>query len=442
MRILNFLTLSCSLFLLLYSGACFSQKIVSGPIQGHTTDTSAVFWVLTKNNLSFNIKENFSSPSYNVVIKEDTMCSAHLKNKKAYKYTLYFPTFKTPYAAQGKHSFYNYSVFLNGVKYNDYKITLSSQKDSVFMFGSCAYIGKGFSRVYRPWNMTKIFKTMSKVKTKNMLWMGDNVYLILNHDLKSTKSIYRRYVGVRKQKNMNKLLSSNKQHYSTWDDHDFGPNNTDGSYEKAALTTAAFNNFWVNPMTKNKKGIYYCFKKGDVSFFMTDSRTFKINGGSSLLGEEQLKWLKKELLTSKATLKVVILSNQLINAVEGHESYYDFERERSGLIDFINTKKIPGVVFFSGDRHHSEINVELDQNYYPIYDITCSALSSPRPKLRGWGVEGDIPTRIEGSFITKHNYGLLVLKNSTAGKSMVVRFVNKNGVPLYEHEIPITKLGY
>ena len=121
MRILNFLTLSCSLFLLLYSGACFSQKIVSGPIQGHTTDTSAVFWVLTKNNLSFNIKENFSSPSYNVVIKEDTMCSAHLKNKKAYKYTLYFPTFKTPYAAQGKHSFYNYSVFLNGVKYNDPK---------------------------------------------------------------------------------------------------------------------------------------------------------------------------------------------------------------------------------------------------------------------------------------------------------------------------------
>ena len=442
MRILNFLTLSSSIFLLLYSGSFFSQKIISGPVQGHTTDTSAVFWVLTKNTSSFNVRETFSSHSTNVVIKEDTMCSKHLKNKKAFKYTLYFPPFKSPNNLEDKHPSNNYSVFLNGIKYNDYNISHSSEKDSLFMFGSCAYIGKGFSRIYRPWNMTKIFKTMSREKTKNMLWMGDNVYLILNHDLKNTKSIYKRYVGVRKQKNMNKLLSSSKQHYSTWDDHDFGPNNTDGSYEKAGLTTAAFNNFWVNPINESKKGIYYCFRKGDVSFFMTDSRTFKINGGSSLLGEEQLKWLKKELLKSNATLKVIILSNQLINSVEGHESYYDFEAERSELINFINTKKIPGVVFFSGDRHHSEINVELAQNYYPIYDITCSALSSPRPKFRGCGAEGNIPTRLEGSFITKHNYGLLTLKNSSAGKSMVVKFMNKKGLPLYEHEIPIAKLGY
>jgi alkaline phosphatase D len=442
MKILNFLTLSGSLFLLLYSARGVSQKIISGPIQGHTTDTSAIFWVLTKNTSSFNIKETFSSPSYNIVIKEDTICSAHLKNKKAYKYTLFFPSFKPPNALGGKHPLGNYSIFLNGIKYNDYNVTHSSGKDSLFMFGSCAYIGKGFSKVYRPWNMTKIFKTMSREKTKNMLWMGDNVYLILNHDLKNTKRIYKRYIGVRRQRNMNKLLSSKMQHYSTWDDHDFGPNNTDGTYEKAHLTTAAFKNFWPNPGTENEKGIYYCFKKGDASFFMTDSRTFKNNSDFTLLGREQLAWLKKELLASVSAFKVIILSNQLINCVEGHESYYDFKEERKELLNFINSNKIPGVLFFSGDRHHSEINVESDQNYYPIYDITCSALSSPRPKFRGWGPEGSLPTRVENSFITKHNYGLLLIKNNNATKSLVIRFMNKKGKMLYEHEIPMSKLGY
>ena len=175
---------------------------------------------------------------------------------------------------------------------------------------------------------------------------------------------------------------------------------------------------------------------------MTDSRTFKNNNDSILLGGEQLAWLKKELLASVSTFKVIILSNQLINCVEGHESYYDFKEERKELLNFINSNKIPGVLFFSGDRHHSEINVEFNQNYYPIYDITCSALSSPRPKLRGWGPEGSLPTRVENSFITKHNYGLLLIKKNTATKSLVIRFMNKNGKLLYEHEISMSDLGY
>ena len=134
-----------------------------------------------------------------------------------------------------------------------------------------------------------------------MLWLGDNVYLILNHDLKNKYRIYKRYLGVRKQGEMNMLLSSEKQHYSIWDDHDFGPNNCDGDYENATLTTSAFNNFWVNPKSKN--GVYYSFEKGDVSFIMTDGRTFKRTGDSALLGETQVNWIKQKLLESQKTFK-------------------------------------------------------------------------------------------------------------------------------------------
>ena len=52
------------------------------------------------------------------------------------------------------------------------------------------------------------------------------------------------------------LLSSEKQHYATWDDHDFGPNNCDGDYENAHLTTSAFRQFWPNPKSPNKDGMF------------------------------------------------------------------------------------------------------------------------------------------------------------------------------------------
>ena len=438
MRILNFLTLNFFfvVFILFYfSTPLNSQKILSGPIQGHTTDTSATFWLLTKKTSSLFLSAESSVGLINSFsIQEDSIVSTNFKNKSAFKYTINFSSFNLGNI--------NYYMGLGNMSQNEYSISLSSPNDSLFMFGSCAYIGTGYSRIYRPWNMTKIFKTMSNENTKNMLWMGDNVYLILNHDLKNTKRIYKRYIGVRRQKNMRKLLSASMQHYSTWDDHDFGPNNTDGSFKDANLTTAAFKSFWVNPVTDNKKGIYYSFKKGDASFLMTDSRTFKNNDGSTLLGEKQLNWLKNELLSSVSTFKIIILSNQLINCIQGHESYYDFEAERTDLISFINLNKIPGVLFLSGDRHHSEINIESDQNYYPIYDVTCSALSSPRPKFRGWGAEGGLSTRLENSFITKHNYGLLLIKSSNGEKSLIVRFMDKNRKKLFEHEIPMKTLGY
>ena len=438
MRILNFLILKLFIvvfILFLFSKTLNSQKILSGPLQGHTTDTSAIFWLLTKKTSSICLINPDSNSLINsFTINEDSVVSNCFKNKKAFKYTIFFSALNSAKI--------NYSIRLNDSQLEDYSVVKSSSNDSLFMFGSCAYIGKGFSKIYRPWNMTKIFRTMSTENTKNMIWMGDNVYLIMNHDLKNNRRIYKRYIGVRKQRNMNKLLSSSVQHYSTWDDHDFGPNNTDGTYEKASLTTAAFKNFWPNPETKNEKGIYYSFEKGDASFFMTDGRTFKNNNDSILLGREQLTWLKKELLSSVSTFKVIVLSNQLINCVEGHESYYDFKKEREELINFINSNKIPGILFLSGDRHHSEINVESNQNYYPIYDITCSALSSPRPKFRGWGPEGSLATRVENSFITKHNYGLLLITNKSAKKKLVIRFVSKNGKTLFEHEIPMKVLGY
>ena len=434
MKILNSL-LNKNLPLLFFSLCTLtisSQKIISGPLQGNTTDTSATLWVLTKDNNSISISSTCDSILLTSSITEDLFIRSSFKRLRAYKINLFF-----------KKTTLNRILFqLNlGEKSFENSITMSSKNDSSFFFGSCAYIGKGFSRIYRPWNTTKIFESIANDRrSKYMLWLGDNVYLILNHDLKNKYRIYKRYLGVRKQREMNMLLSSEKQHYSIWDDHDFGPNNCDGDYENATLTTSAFNNFWVNPESKN--GVYYSFEKGDVSFIMTDGRTFKRTGDSALLGETQLSWIKKKLLESQKTFKIIVLGNQFINKGY-HESFYDFEKERNSLIDFINTQKIPGVLFFSGDRHHSEINVETHQNYYPIHDITCSALSSPR-RVHLKRKEKKYPpnTRVKKSLILKHNYGLFSILNDNGKKVAQITFLNKQGETLFSYSISSKNLGH
>ena len=434
MKILNSL-LNKNLPLLFFSLCTLtisSQKIISGPLQGNTTDTSATLWVLTKDNSSISISSTCDSILLTSSITEDLFIRSSFKRLRAYKINLFF-----------KKTTLNRILYqLNlGEKSFENSITMSSKNDSSFFFGSCAYIGKGFSRIYRPWNTTKIFESIANDRrSKYMLWLGDNVYLILNHDLKNKYRIYKRYLGIRKQREMNMLLSSEKQHYSIWDDHDFGPNNCDGDYENATLTTSAFNNFWVNPESKN--GVYYSFEKGDVSFIMTDGRTFKRTGDSNLLGETQLSWIKKKLLESQKTFKIIVLGNQFINKGY-HESFYDFERERNSLIDFINTHKIPGVLFFSGDRHHSEINVETHQNYYPIHDITCSALSSPR-RVHLKRKEKKYPpnTRDKKSLILKHNYGLFSILNDNGKKVAQITFLNKQGETLFSYSISSKNLGH
>ena len=116
----------------------------------------------------------------------------------------------------------------------------------LFVFGSCAYISSGITRVYRPWRMNKIYKTLAHEDADKMFWIGDNLYLMPKYDTKDLKSIYNRYINIRKTKKLNSFLSSGTKHYATWDDHDYGPNNCDGNFKNGKLSKIAFLNFWIH----------------------------------------------------------------------------------------------------------------------------------------------------------------------------------------------------
>jgi len=116
--------------------------------------------------------------------------------------------------------------------------------------------------------------------------------------------------------------------------------------------------FWPNPAygEADNPGVYFRFSSGDVDFFMTDDRYHRDpnnapeDGKKSYLGAKQFEWLKRELLASKAKIKVIGSGGEF--ETQGvAASWASFRRERDELFKFIEENQITGVLLLSGDRH-------------------------------------------------------------------------------------------
>lgn len=146
--------------------------------------------------------------------------------------------------------------------------------------------------------------------------------------------------------------------YGIWDDHDYGPNDSGASAEGKEISLQTFQQFWANPSygQPDEPGIYYKFSRGDVDFFMLDSRYHRSpnrapdDGTKTMLGAAQLAWLKRELLASQAKVKFIACGSEW--ETNGHQdSWTSFPRERDEIFGFMREHDLPGVILLSGDRH-------------------------------------------------------------------------------------------
>ncbi len=309
-----------------------------------------------------------------------------------------------------------------------------------FAFGSCTYVneekddrpGKGYGSEY------EIFTSVYKENVDFMVWGGDNTYL-REPDWGSRSGIMHRYTHTRSLPEMQSLLAT-VHNYATWDDHDFGPNDSDYTFPNKNITTEAFNLFWQNQNTNNIEGgndITSVFSWGDAQFFMLDNRTFRQAQdyqaeNKSYFGDKQVQWLIESLVSSKATFKFVVVGAQVLNESAIYENYATYPEERKKVLDAIQKQNIEGVIFLTGDRHHSVITKMERENDYPLYDFTSSSLTagSSTPK------EGENPTAIKESFIIgKHNYAVIEIEGKRKERILTITYKDKEGKDLYSLKI-------
>ncbi len=141
--------------------------------------------------------------------------------------------------------------------------------DFTFALGSCAFIHAPL----RPEGYG-IFQRIHEQKPDLMLWLGDNVYL-WKDEWNDPAVATRRYAYTRRTAEMQPLLADAAQ-FAIWDDHDFGPNDADGTLPAKAAMLEVFRRFWPHTLYDAPPGSATGhFRWGDAEFFLLDDRSWR-----------------------------------------------------------------------------------------------------------------------------------------------------------------------
>lgn len=317
--------------------------------------------------------------------------------------------------------------------------------DFSFAIGSCSYISQEKDdRPGRPYGAGyEIFNTILDKDPDFMLWLGDNIYL-RDPDFLTETGIRYRNRHSRAVAELQPLLGS-VHHYAIWDDHDYGPNDSDRSYVNKHHAEKAFNDYWGNLNTNatGQGGITSHFAWNDVEFFMMDDRYFRapnrsLKTNKDYLGEEQIRWLIDALTASSATFKIVCIGGQVISDAAVYENYATYPEERKRLLESIHQEKIEGVIFMSGDRHHTEISKMERPDAYPLIDITCSPLTSGTHKPK----DENNSNQIKDKTYYDRNFGIVQVKGSYKNRELKLSIFNTAGDKAWDYTIRATDLKY
>ena len=433
------------LFSLMFISTYAQDLIKSGPMVGYSTMQEVLLWVQTEETANVHF-EYYEINNPKVKFSTDKI---ETEKKNGYVAKLI-----ADQVIPGKK--YKYEVYINNYKIErNYAMEFQTQElwkwrtdppDVKFVIGSCSYINEPkFDRPGKPYGSNfEIFNSINKKKPDFMLWLGDNTYL-REPDWNSRTGFIKRYSHTRAFPELQPLLAST-HHYATWDDHDYGPNNSDGSFWLKETASEIFKLFWGNPNynVTGKGGITGFFQWSDLDFFLLDNRYHRtannnLTGNRQMLGKDQIDWLINALSFSQASFKFVAVGGQVISNGAVYENYATYPDERKYLLDKIREAKIEGVIFLDGDRHHTILSkMQETKNVYPLYDLTCSSLTA--------GVNNDNEPynsfKLEETFVNVNNFGMLNVTGPTNDRELTIQIFDKDGKELWIKSIKANDLKY
>jgi len=318
--------------------------------------------------------------------------------------------------------------------------------------GSCAYMNDfRFDRPGRPYGGgEEIFDSIAATQPDLMLWLGDNIYL-RETEHTSRDGINRRYRFYRQHPAMQRLWTA-APHVAIWDDHDFGPDNSDASYSGIGWSTEAFLRHWPLPFAPRADGLYGQIVQGDVELFLLDDRTHRYpqhwpEGADKVMyGPKQMQWLKAALTYSRAPFKLVACGSQALNEVPRqtdaaqYETWARYPAERADFLRFLEERKIPGVILLSGDRHFTE-HLRLQRpGLYPLSDITVSPLTSgPSAGLND--AERGNPDLVPGSIYDDRNFALITVTGPRSRRALSIEIRDTKGEKRWEWQTTAAELA-
>lgn len=261
----------------------------------------------------------------------------------------------------------------------------------MIVFASCA----------KPNQPETIWQSIIATDPDVFVFIGDNVYVDVPRKPKGVEDFERTYAQLASEPGWQKLRAKVPV-IATWDDHDYGLNDSGKEFPLKEIAQKQFIDFFDLPEdspVRQREGIYDAHTFGPegqrVQVILLDTRYFRdklarnpkgrIRGlgpfiphkdkGPTLLGEAQWVWLEAQL-KQPADVRIIASSIQVIAEEHGWETWGNFPHERDRLYQLIGDTKASGVVFISGDRHLTECSRDLGPDTpYAMFDLTSSGMN-------------------------------------------------------------------
>lgn len=255
---------------------------------------------------------------------------------------------------------------------------------------------------------------------------------------------------------------------ATWDDHDYGPNNADGSYGGEPTDARKVNalNAWVQSWANLTygdgvhTGVFSRVRCGPAELFLLDDRYNRVApgkpGGPVILGAHQLSWLKAALSSSTARIKLIVSGSVVLPEfvhqpnTPGYEGWrYDAPGERGDLLAHIEANNITGVVFISGDLHQGYLYRRLGtpksggRRGPDYFELISSPLGNDIWKDPI--VDAPLGETFYDAGIYQEvrdlNYGMVDIDLDRAGSEVQLSLRDKDGTPFFTHGIGLNVLA-
>lgn len=241
-----------------------------------------------------------------------------------------------------------------------------------------------------------IFEPISAYDPQVFVMLGDNVYA----DAEDEARLVEAYGQLGASEGYRALRATTPV-LATWDDHDYGRNDSGAEYPLKEVSQRVMLDFFGEPRDsprRTRQGVYEAYVIGPpgrrVQIILLDTRyhrteIFPIAPGAyrpqedpeaTILGAAQWAWLEAQL-RMPAEVRIVVSSIQVVSDDHPNERWGVFPRERERLFSLVGETGAAGVLFVSGDRHRGELSrLAGSAAGYPLYDLTSSSLNRPAPR--------------------------------------------------------------
>jgi phosphodiesterase/alkaline phosphatase D-like protein len=218
-----------------------------------------------------------------------------------------------------------------------------------FVFASCARTGSKHD----------VFNTILQYDPLFFLQVGDLHYRNIE---RNDCALFQKAYSEVFSSNVQGALYGNVPLIYVWDDHDFGPNNSDRFAPGRIASRLTYQECVPHyPLAFGTGDVPIChaFSVGRVRFVVTDLRSERSRAKSpdgpdkTMLGSAQKEWFKRELLSAKSSFALIFWVSSVPWTGKSHtgDGWAVFSNERQEIADFLQANGIRNLCILSGDAH-------------------------------------------------------------------------------------------